>query len=417
MPSIGSSDKMWTEYRQNDDLDMVITGTSLCYSCLDCKVIDSELGIHSYNMATAAQELNNSYDAIESAINDYDIKRVILTFSYLNLVEYMNVRAETAFFRGKIKNLPLGKKIKEMFAFAFNKRYFSEPVSINFVFPWIYTHVTFRPKKIFNNAIGKFKKINLTEEELYAQTNVPSTNVINYNTIGNENSKTTYVGVKFNYGKVSNEAFEELKKISDLCKKHNVDFILANPPKPVFDILCYGDEYFELYDYIYNFAKSQGFDYFDFNLLRPEIFINEEDYYKDFEHMNLKGQQAFSKSFAEFLKLRDKGKDLNTLFYNKYDFYDSINYISCIYFDTQTSSEKGITVNINSYTGPNVKILYEVMIKTPDDSDYKIIQEYSENSSIDYLPKKHGNYLIRVNAKTLDSENLFDRYYEDKIFY
>ena len=114
MPSVGSADKMWSEYRKKDKLDMVITGTSLCYSCLDCSVIDNQLGINSYNMSTKAQELNNSYEAIEAAINDYGVKRAVLTFSYLNLVEYMNIRAETTFFRGKISGLSFGKKIKEI---------------------------------------------------------------------------------------------------------------------------------------------------------------------------------------------------------------------------------------------------------------------------------------------------------------
>ena len=417
MPSVGSSDKMWSEYRKQEKLDMVITGTSLCYSCLNSDVIDPILNIDSYNMATAAQELNNSYEAIETAIKDFHVKRVVLTFSYLNLVEYMNVRAETTFFRGKIANLPFGEKIKEVAKFSFSKRHFSAPESINHIFPWVYTHVKFRPKKIYNNVLEKLHVRNESYQELYDETNAPSNSVLNYNKIGNENSKTTYVGVKFNYGKVSNESFEELIKISDLCKRNNVDFILANPPKPAFDVLSYGDEYFELYEYIKDFAKSQQFDYYDFSLIKPQVFVNQEDYYKDFEHMNAKGQKAFSKSFADFLKLRDEGVVIDDLFYNKDDYISSIDYISCIYFDAETSNDQGIELKLHAYTGSDVTVLYEVLIKASDGSDYQKIQDYSENDNLFYMPEKHGNYTIRVNARKPVSENDFDRYYEKKIYY
>lgn len=421
MPSVGSSDKMWREYRKQEKLDMVITGTSLCYSCLNSEIIDPILNINSYNMATAAQELNNSYEAIETAIKDFNVKRVVLTFSYLNLVEYMNVRAETTFFRGKIANLPFGEKIKEIAKFSFSKRHFSAPESINHIFPWVYTHVKFRPKKIYNNVLEKLHVRNESYQKLYDETNAPSNSVLNYNKIGNENSKTTYVGVKFNYGKVSNESFEELKKISDLCKKNNIDLILVNPPKPAFDVLSYGDEYFELYDYIKAFAQSEQFDYYDFSLIKPVVFVNQDDYYKDFEHMNAKGQKAFSKSFAEFLKLRDKGLNegvtIDDLFYTKDEYVSSIDYISCIYFDAETTAEQGIELTLHAYTGSDVTVLYEVLVKAPEDSEYKTIQEYSQTDTLIYSPEKHGNYLIRVNAKTPDSENAFDRYYEKKIYY
>lgn len=417
MPSVGSSDKMWNEYRKQEKLDMVITGTSLCYSCLDSKVIDPILNINSFNMATAAQELNNSYEAIEQAINDFEIKRVVLTFSYLNLVEYMNIRAETTFFRGKLSNLPFDKKIKEIMNFSFSKRHFSSPESVNIIFPWIYTHVKFRPKKIYNNVLEKLHVRNESYQELYDETNAPAHRVLNYNTIGNENSKSTYVGVKFNYGKVSNESFDELLKIIDLCKKNNVDFILVNPPKPAFDVISYGDEYFDLYDYINDFAVENDISYYDFSLIKPEIFVNQDDYYKDFEHMNYKGQQAFSKSFADFLSLRDSGADINELFYNQQEYYSSIDYISCIYFDALTSSDKGIELNITSYKGSDITALYEVLVKAPGETEYKTIQEYSTDSTICFMPEKRGNYLIRVNAKVPDSKNEYDRYYEQKIFY
>ena len=57
------------------------------------------------------------------------------------------------------------------------------------------------------------------------------------------------------------------------------------------------------------------------------------------------------------------------------------------------------------------------MIKSPDDSDYKVIQEYSTKDKLNFVPAKHGNYIIRVNAKSSESSNDFDRYYEKKVFY
>ena len=414
-PPVASSEKMWAQYRNVKDIDTVFTGTSLCYAAIDCNAVDSVLGSKSFNMGTASQELNNSYEAIEAAIKDHNIKRVILTFSYLNLIEYNNIQAETCFFKERIKGLPFTQKVKESFAFAFNKRNFSKPTSINFIFPWIYSHVKFRPGPIIANTK---KKLNGNKEaiaEMASTINTASKDTINYNTIGNENSKTVYVGLKYNFGKFTGEVFDQLNSIISLCKNNNVDLMLINPPKPRLDVLCYGDEYFNLNKFVNEYAEKQGFDYYDFNIIKPEMFVNEEDYYLDFEHMNVKGQQAFSYALANFIKLRDSGADLSDLFYTENEYFNSIKTISCIYFDIENKTSDSVDITAHAYTGKNVTVLYELLLKSENENDYSVIQDYSTESSFHISSLKPGNYTIRVNARTEVSSTNYDRYYEQAL--
>lgn len=428
IPPVGSSEKMWSLYREEENLDMIYTGTSLCYAAIDNSTIDSILGTKSFNMATASQELNNTYEAIETAIKDHKIKRAILTFSYLNLIEYNNVQAETCFFKERIKWLPLPQKIKESIKFAFDKKHFSTPTSINFVFPWIFSHVKFRPGRIIENTKDKLHKNTEAYQNIYNTINVSADAYLDYNTVGNENSKTVYVGLKYNFGKFTGEVFEQLEDIINLCKKNNVDLMLINPPKPIQDVLCYGDEYFELNKFVNEYAKTQGFDYYDFNIIKPEIFKNQDDYYSDFEHSNIKGQKAFSAALAKFIILRDQakknGSDLSSLFYTKDEYFDSIDRIACIYFDLQQTSDKKLSVQAHAYAGKNVNVLYQVLLKNLSESEtqtqadkngFIILRDYSNQNDFTSSQLESGTYLIRVNARTDKSTNEYDRYYEQQI--
>lgn len=414
-PPVASSEKMWSQYRAKEEIDTIFTGTSLCYAAINCEAVDSVLGSKSFNMGTASQELLNSYEAIETTIKKHNIKRVILTFSYLNLIEYNNIQAETCFFQERIKGLPLSNRIKESFKFAFNKRNISKPVSINFIFPWIYSHVKFRPSAIISNTK---QKLHLTPEslkDLSSTINEPVEDVINYNTIGNENSKTVYVGLKYNFGKFTGEVFDQLNSIIKLCKDNNIDLMLINPPKPRLDVLCYGDEYFDLNRFVNEYAQQQGFDYYDFNLVKPQLFENKENYYSDFEHMNKEGQKAFSKALAHFILLRENGEDLTKLFYNKDDYLASINTISCIFFDVENKSSDTVLLTPHAYAGKNVNVLYEVLIKQSDEDNFEVYKPYSSENQYEISSLKKGTYTVRINARTSESSNEYDRYYEQQI--
>ena len=419
IPPVGSSEKMWALYRQQQELDMVYTGTSLCYAAIDNSIIDSVLGTKSFNMATASQELNNTYEAIETAIKDHKIKRAVLTFSYLNLIEYNNVQAETCFFKERIKWLPFPQKIKESVKFAFDKKHFSKPTSINFLFPWIFSHVKFRPYRIIENTKDKMNKNTESYQNIYNTINVSADCTLDYNTVGNENSKTVYVGLKYNFGKFTGEVFDQLEKIITLCKQNDVDLMLINPPKPRQDVLCYGEEYFTLNKFVNEYAKKQGFDYYDFNIIKPEIFENHEDYYSDFEHVNIKGQKAFSTALAKFILLRDEAKETGTslsyLFYTQDEYFETIKDIACIYFDLEQPSARQVDFTAHAYTGKNVTVLYQALVKKQSDKEFSVINNYSAQNIFTFIPKEAGTYTIRVNAKTSDSQKDYDRYYEQQI--
>ena len=104
--------------------------------------------------------------------------------------------------------------------------------------------------------------------------------VLNYNNIGNDNSRTHY------YGEFRPDLLDKLDEICQLCKENDVELIVINTPRPTFDVVSYGEEYYETYEWLREYLKERDALYFDFNFAKPELFESAPDYYFNFEHLN-----------------------------------------------------------------------------------------------------------------------------------
>ena len=163
-----------------------------------------------------------------------------------------------------------------------------------------------------------------------------------------------------------------------------------------------------------NLFKNLEVSYYDFNLIKPNIFQNREDYFYDHEHLNRKGSTEFSKSFAKFMKLREKGEDMEKYFYTPEEYLESIKHISIVNFDTE-NREKGINILAKAYTGSKVNVEYEMLAYNESLNKYEVIREYDKNSECFYLVNENKKYKIRVNARQVGTNVPYEKYYEKEI--
>ena len=98
-----------------------------------------------------------------------------------------------------------------------------------------------------------------------------------------------------------------LKKITDLCKKKNIDIIWITAPVPVYSMIAM-ENYNEVHDYFDALAQKWEVEYYDFNYCRKDILErNDYLYFYDSGHMNKIYAEQFSNAVCQMLKRRNGG--------------------------------------------------------------------------------------------------------------
>lgn len=412
IPYYSGSDKMWKDFQKESNPQIIFIGSSLAKRTLNPYVIENEIGITCFNMGTLDQCLDDSYIALQAAIFQKIPKKIILVCDYSRLKEKNNKKARIIFWKGLSNSLSFWKRILMDSKFIFSKENIKEPDSINYLYPWIYNQ---NQNGIFLSHIIENIKDKIKNEKFNENKMVKG--------------KLYYIGKGFegvnqslDPNKISSRieinpnALEKIEKMAELCKKNNIDFLLINTPHPVYDVIAYGDKYFDIMNTITKFFKEKKINYYDFSLIKPDIFVIKEEYYYDYEHFNYKGAKEFSKAFANFIKLREKEKDLSKYFYTKEEYLKSIKYISTVNFKTSVT-KNGINIVARAYTGSTVNVEYEISIYDNKKNEYKVIKEYNKDSEYFYSTDKKGKYKIRVNARQIGSNSSYEKYCEKEIIF
>ena len=320
VPADGASKKMWSNYKEMQELDMVYAGASVCQSTFNPIIIDEILGTNSHNMGTPSQPIDLSYVAVETAIKEHNIKRVILGFGYFALSTQNSRQAEAAFIQAKNQQGTVFEAVKANMEYIILHR--GESVSVNFWIPWVNNHVKFNIDSIKENIQEKLKKDSAQQEKnlLESRGMLLYTDTLDYDNIGDDNSWNWY------QPEFSKDAVSQMRRICELCNENKIELIVVNTPRPSFDITTYQGDYYGQYLWLKSFFEEYGVAYYDFNFAKPEIFVSKPEYFYNFEHMNVLGAEQFSESFAEFLQLIEKGADESSFFYDWEEYLASVNY-------------------------------------------------------------------------------------------
>lgn len=328
IPANGASEVMWNDYYKTKDLDTVYIGSSVCLRSFNPYVIDEVLGTNSFNMGTPSQPIDLTYLALNTAVMEHEIERVYFGFGYFNLTMPNSQQSEAAFLQARNQHLSFWERVGTNLSYIFRKENIGKSVSVNFLFPWVYNHVPLQAGAIKENIKAKIAG---SSTENLAMVNDEMRNyvgrgfgyykgVLDYNQIGNDNSVTHY------YGAFRPELLAKLDEICRLCEENEIELVVINTPRPTFDILSYGEEYYTTYDWLSEYLAERGAVYYDFNFAKPEIFQSRPEYYFNFEHLNQEGADAFSEAFAAFeqLRLANENMDRKEYFYNWTEYLDAV---------------------------------------------------------------------------------------------
>lgn len=322
-PVGGASDTMWSEYFEETELDTIFVGSSVCSATFDPVVIDERLNVKSFNMGTPSQAIAQSVDALEVAFDNHQIKLVVLGMGFFGLQDSPLDEAELTFQKALAREKGGIAGLTESVKYLLSKDVIDTEKSINYFFPWIYNQVTMSWKEIFRNISAKInpvevefdpsssEKINWRLEKGYR----PFTGIDDYENIWSQNSYY-YYSEKFDPDMVS-----EFQKLMQLCNENEAELIVINAPHPAFDVISCYDYYEKSETKVKELCMEYGVEYYNFSLVKPEIFESLPEYYYNFEHLNYQGSQAFSNGFCEFMEKRAEGLDMTRYFYSVDEYY------------------------------------------------------------------------------------------------
>jgi hypothetical protein len=403
-------------YSQTKNIDVVFAGASFSQRDINPYIMDKELGCNTFNYAFSAQTYTGTYYSLKELFNYHKPKLIVLTTDPTN---YTTKEEKALVFLSVAPYMKsLFNKIQYYFGSAQDGSYLDR------LFAWRGYHVKSIQDAI-NNVYGKldssyinYPKPGQIEDLATHKSGYIGKGAIKVDsndpqeTVNYDNLKIPYSNININ--DVQEKNVEYLKKISELCKANNCELILLDAPFPTFQVLKVKN-YFEFDNEVTKIAKDLNIEYYNYNLIKPQLFKLDGDYFSDNEHLNSSGAEAFSKSLAAFLKLRQNGDDMSKYFYTPEEYYASINYISITSFNW-TQNDNKIKLVADSFHGSKVVPEYQFVLTDLETGKQHIIRDYDKNPNFVFDSTSYKKYKIRVNARVTGSDNNEAiRYYEETI--
>lgn len=316
-PANGSSDTMWREYYQEEEIDMIFIGSSLCSATFDPQIFDERLGVKSFNLGTPMQALEQNRTALETALKDHEIKTVVIGMGFFVFQEDSFDEAEVTFEKELARNKGGIDGVVKSLEYIFSEDVRGTEKSLNYWFPWIYNKEGYSFELMTKNVHSKMELLKSGEQIENSQKGYrPYTGNVDTDKAAEENSFLTYSQT------LQEDLLDKFESILELCKEEEVDVLVINTPHPDFDILSYGSELYEEHtSLIKTICEKNAVDYYDFSLAKEKIFDDDDTYYYDYEHLNYEGSQIFCHQLCDFMIRRQNGEEVEKDFYSVEEYF------------------------------------------------------------------------------------------------
>jgi hypothetical protein len=409
---------MWDEYRAaaNENIDTVIVGSSTGQRSFDPSVLDATLGTTTFNMATPAQELDDSYTAAKQAIEDHHVKRVILALDYESVSTVKWPGSHVAFARAKMAGESFPQAVADYWKLLTSSSFFDGADSICALFPWGYNHVELDAEHIatnFNDRVSDTTPVEAAERVMDGWTYYGNgygnyDGVLDYSTARDHLSVSVDGPADFDQ-----QGLDWIQNICDLCRENGVQLVVVVTPRPAYNVLAYGEKYPEQMSRLQQVVEQAGGTFLDANLARGGWYEPRDTDFYDGEHLNHDGATSFSQAFAGALQVLDAGGSTSDLTYS-YDQWDnylaSIDEISAV-ISTSYLEDNNTVVSAMAYTGSNVQVEYRFSLVAEDGST-TVIQDWSASDTCaipeDEIPE--GSSQVEVCVRQVGSTVGYDRY-------
>ena len=410
-PYGSKSDVVWSDYREQANIDLAFIGNSRSAHMFDAERISNGLSEDSFNLSTPGQLIDESYLALKKVFDEHRPDTVVYGFDFCDVQGDEFPSPGRAFIRSKDEG-DFAAWLSDAAYCLSDSRCFAAKESINWVFPWLENHVKPNAKAISGNIEMKLSKSPLPDaaaanEEGWEYHGCGYGNIqsrLDYN----EGPSKTYSDV-YSSQEFDDRKMQTLAAMCDYCKEAGVDFVVVVPPMPVFNIFDMGDTYFDLSSQARQVVVDHGGEYYDFNLASKDFFnVENTSYYIDYQHLNEAGAVAASDAFVGLMKARAAGADVSSLFCTQEEYMSIHDYVDLLRVDTFVE-EDGVHIESKPLASSEASLEYQMLEKETDGS-WKEIRGWSSDPDSVYAVNGHGTCDIRVNVREQGSDSEYDRY-------
>lgn len=393
---------------EQETMDLVFAGASHTYRSFDPDVFDEELGVSSYNLGSSSQTMKDSYYVLKEMFRSHTPKRVVLESGYARFLEpdsnSLKSMILTDYFRWSINRVD----------YFFNTYALSD-----------YPDALFPAIRYKNNLDTETVK-KTVKEKLTAGYMSHSDNSIQHKNEWYGGKGFVYSNLAFGEGHIgkldfqvwdtdaaSTEMMEYFEKIVLLCKEQGSELILITAPIPLATLAQMGN-YDEAHNHIQQLADRNGLDYYDFNLMRPQVLQrNDGTHYYDSGHMNGMFAEEFSAVAATLLSELDSGSVvMDDWFYPSCDaLLEELNTVTHVWLAAE-ETDGVLRLTAKSSHGKNVTPEYCFVWKKADEDEFKVLQPYDIKAETALALEKGQKNVIRVLARPEGADEAFIQYDE-----
>ncbi|GAB4163066.1 MAG: hypothetical protein Tsb0033_22860 [Winogradskyella sp.] len=275
----------WNSIHTNKNTyDLIILGSSRCYTGFNPKVIDSGLSIESFNMGTSAQDIAESYYSLVEIL-EYQKPKYVVLGTFLNLSDdthdYYQIFSNASFFKSSKNKFDL-----------VTDGYGSEGIA-NYLIPLMKfnNYIKQDLMSVFSNKPEK------TPETDWYKGFLKETAIISQAQIEALKPIPNFSNTAFN-----KERFKTfLNKIYDLTKEKGIKLIVLRTPYPP-SRLKLSDNTDEESFYKTYLNNYKDVDYYDLNNYKAEVFKYEDSDFSDYHHANIEGAYKMSQQLVDIIK-------------------------------------------------------------------------------------------------------------------
>ena len=279
------------EYKQEEGtLDTLFCGTSRTYSGLNPAIYDELTGSNSFNMATSAQDISNTYYIIKDAIRNNPIETIYLEVSVPTLGKTDNdtgrvVSTERIYTLWGKLDAALHESNSNL---QVRDLFYSTRVSDYFDFEEVKKNILYKLSADSDTPpVTRPKKLHYICKGFYSSFRV-------YKPADTISIKKRYI---WDRNKLYQPSVDALNDILTLCAENDIEVILYSPPisEPILPLIGDLNDMHACYQEI---ADAYGIDFYDMNFLIDHQTIFTNEMFRDSMHLNINGAEILTSTLA-----------------------------------------------------------------------------------------------------------------------
>ncbi len=376
---------MMHEMYQQDNIDILFSGASLCFRSFNTSVLDEELQANTFNSASASQSIDVTYYLIQEIMTRNNVKHVFLDVgptmamayhsrrqpddmvSVYAIADYMkwSPRKIMALLRGSDPDyiinsfLPARRNWKAVF----------DPESIRQL-------LQKKGQSAYRQYGYEYLK-HETEQYIgkgYVESDIRIGEGLFINA---ENAPDLLDDIDEGW-------FYYIDKIIDLCRNKGTEITLICTPLPDYTLALSGDIYDGYHERIKSIADETGVAFWDFICVKDEYMSTASENFMDPIHLNNFGADAFSRLFAKVVKGELTIEDITFSNMNERLSRGDIRVLGVL---NSADGSRTIVTNGDGELEFKIKV-------TPSDKEEYILQEFSTNTKFKMPEDESGTFTV-----------------------